>query len=125
MEGLKKNLGACIPTALDWKVIVLDSSSISCSPGKYLEIHFPNFDLTQHHGDVIPHEVNFTPIRKVSKTVASSEDVSVGDESSTTSAGLVGLGGYQEQQSSPGELSHLRLLAANDSELIIYISFSA
>ena len=57
------------------------------------------------------------------ETVGCSEDVSVGDESSTTSVDLVGLGGSQEHQSSPGELSHLRLLAANDSELIICISF--
>ena len=109
------------------KGIVSLSTSVLCSPEKiqkYLSLK-SSFYLTQHHGDVIPHEVNFAPIRKLPKTVASSEDVSVGDESSTTSGGLVGLGGSQEQQSSPRELIDLRLLPANRGQLMINISFSS
>ena len=104
------------------KGIVSLSTSVLCSPEKiqkYFSCLKSSFYLTKHHGDVIPHVVDIAPLRKLSKTVSSSDDVFVGDESSTASVGLVGLGGSQEQQSSPGELSHISLLPANNSELII------
>ena len=110
------------------KGIVSLSTSVLCSPEKiqkYLSCLKSSFYLTKHHGDVIPHVVDVAPLRKLSKTVSSSDDVFVGDESSTASVGLVGLGGSQEQQSRPGELSHISLLAPNRGDLISNISFSA
>ena len=56
--------------------------------------------------------------------MASSKDVTVGDERSPTPAGQVGLRGSQEQQGGPGELIDLRLLATDSSELKTKISSS-
>ena len=100
-------------------------SSVSCSPDLFRNTFFgqkPHVYLTKHHCDVIPHVDGIPSLRKLFKTVASSEEVFVGDESSTTSVGLVGLRRSQEQQSSPGELIDLRLLAANRGQLMINIS---
>ena len=96
---------------------------MSCSPVTFIQKYVfylkSSFYLTKHHGDVIPQVVDIAPACRSSKTVSSSDDVFVGDESSPASVGLVGLGGSQEQQSSPGELSDISLLPANNSELII------
>ena len=115
-----------MPTTLDRKVTVSESSCISCSPGwyevMYLDIPADYFHLTQHHSGVVPHIGWFAPVRKLLETVGGSEDVTVWDERSPTSTGPVCLGGSQEEQSSPGELTHLRLLPANRGELRVNIS---
>ena len=82
------------------------------------------FYLTQHHSDVIPHDVNLACFRKLFETVSSCEDVLARDERTTTPSGLVCLGGSQLQQGSPGKLIHLRFLATDTLELIMNISTS-
>ena len=57
------------------------------------------------------------------ETVAGRKNMFVGDERAATSAGLVGLRGSQQQQSRPGELTDLGLLASNNDrlEMLIFI----
>ena len=81
--------------------------------------------LTQHHGDIVVNILDLPVFSSFSETVAGSEDVSVRDERSPTPNCPVCLGGSQEEQSSPGELTHLRLLATDRSELRVNISFLA
>ena len=77
--------------------------------------------LTKHHSDVIPQYVNFPRVRELLQTMTRSEDMSVGDQRTSASAGLLRLRGSQEQQSRPWKLICLRFFSANTVELIMNI----
>ena len=80
-----------------------------------------NFHLTQHHCDIIVNIIDLPVVSRFSKTVASSEDVSVCDEGTPTSACLVCLRGSEEQQSSPWEFVDNGFLATNRDGLKCYV----